>query len=88
MKIYFFKSQGHIWVRNIVPTQTGKVGKMGRHFPVREKSGNFEQTGKVRENDTKYWIRKTQGNSDKCLLFLMICKLTVYYFAKMHQVFN
>ena len=38
------------------PTRTGK---MGRHFPVREKSGNFEQTGKVRENHTKYW--KTQG---------------------------
>ena len=45
-----------------VPTRTGKpgkLGKMGRHFPVREKSGNFEQTGKVRENDTKYW--KTEG---------------------------
>ena len=38
-----------------VPTRTGKPGKMGRHFPVREKSGNFEQTGKVRENHTKYW---------------------------------
>ena len=35
-----------------------KTWKMGRHFPVREKSGNFEQTGKVRENHTKYW--KTQ----------------------------
>ena len=46
-----------------VPTGTGKPGKMGRHFPVREKSGNFEQTGKVRENHTKYW--KTQGISDK-----------------------
>ena len=42
-----------------VPTRTGKPGKMGRHFPVREKSGNFVQTGKVRENRTKYW--KTQG---------------------------
>ena len=42
-----------------VPTRTGKPGKMGRHFPVREKSGNFKQTGKVRENHTKYW--KTQG---------------------------
>ena len=42
-----------------VPTWTGKPGKMGRHFPVREKSGNLEQTGKVRENHTKYW--KTQG---------------------------
>ena len=42
-----------------VPTRTGKPGKMGRHFPVREKSGNFEQTGKVRENHTKYWnLRK------------------------------
>ena len=49
-----------------VPTRTGKPGKpgkMGGHFPVREKSGNFEQTGKVRENHTKYW--KTQGISDK-----------------------
>ena len=27
----------------------GKPGKMGRHFPVREKSGNFVKTGKVRE---------------------------------------
>ena len=39
-----------------VPTQTGKSGKpgkMGRHFPVREKSGNFEQTGKVREKSGK-----------------------------------
>ena len=39
-----------------VPTQTGKTGKpgkMGRHFPVREKSGNFEQTGKVREKSGK-----------------------------------
>ena len=46
-----------------VPTRTGKPGKpgkMGRHFPVREKSGNFEQTGKVRENHTKYW--KTETN--------------------------
>ena len=42
-----------------VPTRTGKPGKMGRHFPVRENSGNSEQTGKVRENHTKYW--KTQG---------------------------
>ena len=41
-----------------------KPAKMGRHFPVREKSGNFEQTGKVRENHTKYWknIREFQKN--------------------------
>ena len=31
-----------------------KTWKMGRHFPVREKSGNFEETGKFRENHTKY----------------------------------
>ena len=68
-----------------VPTRTGKPGKMGRHFPVREKSGNFEQTGKVRENHTKYW--KTQGISDK-YYFLVIFKLTVYYFAEMHQIFS
>ena len=38
--------------------------KNGRHFPVREKSGKFEQTEKVRENHTKYW--KSPGISDKC----------------------
>ena len=39
-----------------VPTRTGKPGKpgkMARHFPVREKSGNFDQTGKVREKSGK-----------------------------------
>ena len=42
----------------MVPTGTGnqgKPGKMGRHFPVREKSGNFVKTGKVREFYSKYW---------------------------------
>ena len=34
-----------------VPTQTGELGKMGRHFPVREKTGNFEQTGKLEISD-------------------------------------
>ena len=43
-----------------------KTWKMGRHFPVREKSGNFEQIGKVRENDTKYW--KIQEISEKYYL--------------------
>ena len=56
----------------------GKPGKMGRHFPVRESQGIFEPTGKVRENDTKYW--KIQGISKKYyLLFLVIFKWTVYY---------
>ena len=53
-----------------VPTRTGKPGKMERHFPVREKSGNFEQTGKVRENHTKY--RKILGTSDKYYLLLLV----------------
>ena len=63
-----------------VPTQTGKPEKIGRYFPVREKSGNFEQTGKVRENHTKYW--KTHIISDKYyLLFLVIAKLTCVLFV-------
>ena len=42
----------------MVPTGTGnqgKPGKIGRHFPFREKSGNFVKTGKVREFYSKYW---------------------------------
>ena len=39
----------------MVPRRTGKPGKMTKLFPVREKSGNFEQTGKVREFYPKYW---------------------------------
>ena len=67
--------------RHRVPTRTGKPGKMGRHFPVREKSGNFEQTGKVRENHTKYW--KTEINWDKYyLIFLVIFKWTVHFLVK------
>ena len=55
----------------MVPTGTGnqgKPGKMGRHFPVREKSGNFVKTGKVREFYSKFWKNwkklhwKSQGN--------------------------
>ena len=33
-----------IEVRIRVPTRTGKPGKIGNYFPVREKSGNFEHT--------------------------------------------
>ena len=35
----------------MVPTRTGKPGKMGDLF----QSGNFDQTGKVREFYPKYW---------------------------------
>ena len=34
---------------NRIPSRTGKPGEMRRHFPVREKSGNFEQIGKSGE---------------------------------------
>ena len=50
----------------MVPTQTGKPAKKGRHFPVRENSVNSAQTGKVGDNHTKYW--KSRGISDKCYL--------------------
>ena len=46
----------------MVPTGTGnqgKPGKMGRHFPVREKSGKFVKTGKVRQFYSKYWENYT-----------------------------
>ena len=35
--------------------QDWKTGKTRRHFPVREKSGNFAKSGKVGEFYTKYW---------------------------------
>ena len=58
--------------RHRVPTQTGKPGKMERHFPVREKSGNLnrlEKSGKIMQNTGK------QRNSEKFkLLFLVLSK--------------
>ena len=55
------------------PLRQENLKKIGRNFPVREKLGNFEQTGKVTENRTKYW--KIQGISDKYyLLFLVTFK--------------
>ena len=44
----------------MVPTGTGKPGKMGSHFPVREKSGNFVKTGIVRENCRPVIVRTLQ----------------------------
>ena len=32
------------------------TGKMGMYFPIREKSGNFEQTGKLREFQTNLFV--------------------------------
>ena len=72
----------------MVPTGTGnqgKPGKMGRHFPVREKSGNFVKTGKVREFYSKYWknqkklhwkIEKNTGKvRETCYLYLQLLLL-------------
>ena len=49
----------HFQLTTGFPLGLGKPGKMRRHFPVRGKSGNFEQSGKIREefrtNHIKYW---------------------------------
>ena len=49
----------------MLPTWIGKPGKMRKLFPVREKSGDFEQTRKVREFYPKYW--KNEGILPKIL---------------------
>ena len=53
------------------PPQTGKPGKMDKLFPVREKSGNFVQTGKVREIWTKYWKSRKFREFQFFVLFLI-----------------
>ena len=63
-------TSGHLRPSNEMagfPLGLKSLQKMGRHFPVREKTVNFKQTGKVGENHTKYW--KGQGSSDKCYYF-------------------
>ena len=60
----------------MVPTSTGKMRK---HFPVRGKSGDFEQTGKAREIFPKYWI--TEGILANFYLFIL-------QFFKMKCVYN
>ena len=51
-----------------------KTWKMGRHFPVREKSGNFEQTGKVNEKSGKITQNtgKTLGIFRKMLCYFLV----------------
>ena len=64
-----------------------RTGKMGRHFPVREKSRNFEQTGKVRESYTKYW--KTLENfRQKSFVVFSDIQMNCILFARMDQVFS
>ena len=61
-----------------VPTPTGKIG---RQFPFTEKSGNFEQTGKVLENHTKTG-KVGEFQINVIYYFLVIFKSTVYYLLK------
>ena len=56
-----------------VLNRTGKPGKVGRHFPVREKSGNLnrlEKSGKITQNTGKLWEFQTKV----ICYFLMIFK--------------
>ena len=46
----------------MVPTGTGKLGKMGRYFPVMEKSGNLLQ---ILENQTRNVCWKTEKKTGK-----------------------
>ena len=75
----------------MVPTGTGnqgKPGEMGRHFPVREKSGNFVKTGKVREFYSKYWenwkklhwkIEKNTGKVREICQPVIVKTLQIWY---------
>ena len=67
----------------MVPTGTGNQGKpknMGRHFPVREKSGNFVKTGKVGEFYSKYWkIEKNTGKVREICQPVIVKTLQIWY---------
>ena len=60
-------------------------------FQSGKSPGNFEQTGKIREKSGKITqntgkLREFQTNI--IFYFLVIFKLTVYYFVEMHQIFS
>ena len=70
------------------PTQTGKPGKMGRHFQSGKSRGNFgtdwKSQGKSHKNTGKF--REFQTN---IIWFLVIFQINYVLFAKMdHQVFS
>ena len=67
-----------------VPTRTGKPGKMGRHFPVTEKSGNFEQTGKVRGKSGK--ITQNTGKLREFDKYYLIFLYIIFSDIKMNCV--
>ena len=54
----------------MVPTWTGKPGKMIEHFPFREKPENLEQTGKVRKFYPKCWKNEEISASFYFYLFI------------------
>ena len=59
-----------------VPTRTGKPGKMGRHFPVREKSGKITQnTGKLREFQTNIMCYSSVTAKLNCILLAKFDKV-------------
>ena len=81
----------------MVPTRTRKPGKIEKHFPVREKSGNFQKTGKVREFYPKYWknegillkILEKLGNFSQFLLdFFPEFLFEVYMLSKFLYLLN
>ena len=53
---------------------------MGRDIPVTEKSGNFEQTGKVRV--ISHIIMEKSGNFRQMIFIILVL------FAKTNQVFS
>ena len=58
--VLIFKESGtlsKIFISVQLAWWTGKSGTIGKHFPVGEKSGNFEQIGKMREFYPKYCKR-------------------------------
>ena len=71
----------------MVPTWTGKLAKKGRHFPVRENSGNFKQTGNVRENHKKIMEKSWNFRQILFIIFSDI-EMKCVLFAKMDQVFS
>ena len=61
-----------------------KTWKNGKEFSSQGILNRLEKSGKITQNTGK--LREFQTNI--ICYFLVIFKLTVYYFAKMHQFFN
>ena len=68
-----------------VPTRTGKPRKWEGIFQSGEMSRNFEQTGKVGENHTKYW----NVRDFRHVIFIIFSdiQMNCVLFAKMYHFF-